>query len=150
MAEQKFEINKIYTKDISVESPNNPEIFKQEWNPNINLNIGNATKKIEDDIYEVSITLTITAKLEEKTAYIIEVVQSGVFTLAGFEEEQKQYMLGAMIPNILFPYGRETISTLSQKAGFPAMLLNPIDFNGLYQQHLEEAQKEQAEKNQLN
>lgn len=138
MAEQKFEINKIYTKDISSEAPNNPEIFKTPWEPNINLNLTNGINKLpEDDSYEVVIKLTVTAKVGEQTAYLIEVEQAGIFTIIGFEETQQNFMLGAMAPNILFPYARELISTLSQKSGFPPILLNPISFESLYQQHLE-------------
>lgn len=144
MSEQQFEINRVYVKDVSVESPNAPEIFKTEWEPEIALNLGNSAQELEDTIYEVSLTLTVTATLGEQTAYVIEVEQAGIFTLEGFEEEQKSYLMGAMIPNILFPYAREVISSLSQKAGFPAMLLNPIDFNGLYQQHLENQATEGA------
>lgn len=139
MAEQHFEINKLYTKDISAETSNTPEIYKLPWEPEINLNLGNNVQELaEEDFFEVTLTLTVTAMLGEQTAYVIEVEQAGIFTIAGFDDEQKAYMIGAMIPNILFPYARETISSLSQKAGFPPMLLNPIDFNGLFQQHLEE------------
>lgn len=148
MSEQQFEINKLYTKDISAESPSSPEIYKLTWEPEINLNLENNVQKLEeDDLFEVTLGLTVTATLGEQTAYVIEVEQAGIFTIAGFSEEEQAYMIGAMIPNILFPYARETVSSLSQKAGFPPMLLNPIDFNGLFQQHLNEqaaANKETA------
>lgn len=146
MSDPIFEINKIYTKDVSSEAPNSPEIHKEEWEPEISLNLGNNARDLsEDGLFEVSLTLSVTATVGEKTAYIIEVEQAGIFTINGFDEEQHAYVMGALVPNILFPYARETISTLSQKAGFPSMLLNPIDFNGLYQQHLEQAAAE-AEK----
>lgn len=138
--EQQFEINRIYVKDVSTEAPNTPEIFQHAWEPEIGLNLANNARPLDEDeeLFEVSITLTVTATLpEDKTAYVIEVEQAGIFTVKGFEDGQKGYVLGAMVPNILFPYARETISALSQKAGFPPMLLNPIDFNGLYQQHVE-------------
>ncbi len=146
MAEQKFEINKIYTKDVSSEAPNNPEIFKAGWEPNINLNLTNGINKLpEENSFEVVIKLTVTAKVGEQIAYIIEVEQAGIFTVSGFEEAQQNYMLGAMAPNILFPYARELISSLSQKSGFPPILLNPISFESLYQQHMENQNKQQAE-----
>lgn len=146
--EQQFEINKLYTKDISAESPSSPEIYKLAWDPEINLNLENNVQKLEeDDLFEVTLALTVTATLAEQTAYVIEVEQAGIFTIAGFAEEEQAYMIGAMIPNILFPYARETISTLSQKAGFPPMLLNPIDFNGLFQQHLNEQAAANEESN---
>ncbi|MPV86226.1 protein-export chaperone SecB [Ostreibacterium oceani] len=143
--ERAFEINKIYTKDISSESPNTPAIHQQNWQPEINLNLGNQSTCVseENGLYEVTLTLTVTAKIEDKVAYVIEVMQAGLFTVKGFDSAQRGHILGAAIPNILFPYARETISALSQKAGFPAMLLNPLDFNALYQQHLQQ----QAEAN---
>ncbi len=149
MSEQQFEINRIYVKDVSTESPNAPEIFQVSWEPEINLNLNNSARALDEDkgLYEVSLTLTVTATLEEQTAYVIEVEQAGIFTLQGFEQEQQAYVIGAMIPNILFPYARETISSLSQKAGFPAMLLNPIDFNGLFQQHLQSQAQQGDEAN---
>lgn len=139
MAEQQFEINRIYVKDVSVEAPNTPNIFKEEWEPEVNLQLGsNHTELDEEAVHEISLTVTVTVTVKDKNAYVVEVEQAGIFTLLGFEEEQKDYLIGAMIPNILFPYARETISSLSQKAGFPPMVLNPIDFNGLYQQHIQE------------
>lgn len=143
MSEPQFEINRIYVKDVSVESPNTPEIFKETWEPEINLNLGNDLKELEEEgFYEVSLTLTVSATIGDKTAYVVEVEQAGIFTLTGFDTEQQAYVVGALIPNILFPYGREAISSLVQKAGFPPMLLNPIDFNVLYHQHLEEMAEE--------
>ncbi|MGY0398927.1 MAG: protein-export chaperone SecB [Ostreibacterium sp.] len=146
MPEQQFEINRIYTKDVSSEAPNTPEIFKEQWEPEINLQLGNKVEKLEeDDLYHVSLTITVTATVADKNAYVIEVQQAGIFTLIGFDETQKGYFTGAMIPNILFPYVRETISNLVQKVGFPPLYLNPIDFNVLYQQHLEEQQMAQSD-----
>lgn len=146
MSEPQFEINKVYTKDISVETPNAPEIYKAEWQPEIDLQLGNHLQALEEEgLYEISLTLTVTAELADKVAYIVEVEQAGIFTVEGFEEEHQAYIMGAIIPNILFPYARETISTLTQKAGFPAMLLNPIDFNSMYQHQLQEAAEAAAE-----
>ncbi len=144
MSEPQFEINKIYTKDVSVESPNAPEIYKVEWQPEIDLQLANDMTALEEEgLYEISLTLTVTAELGDKVAYIAEVEQAGIFTIEGFESEQQTYLMGAVIPNILFPYAREAISSLTQRAGFPAMLLNPIDFNALFQEHLQEALAEE-------
>ncbi|MBS9782153.1 MAG: protein-export chaperone SecB [Gammaproteobacteria bacterium] len=144
MAEPNFEINRIYVKDLSVETPNTPEIFKGEWKPEINLKLDNALNPLEDDLYEVSLTVTVTATNNEKTAYVVEVEKAGIFTLENFDEQQKGYVISAMIPNILFPYARETISHLVQKAGFPPMLLNPINFDAIYHQQMaEQMAKEQ-------
>ncbi len=145
--ERNFEVNRIYVKDVSVETPNTPEIFTVAWEPEIELGLGNATQVLDEEegILEVVLTVTVTAKIKDKTAYIIEVEQAGIFTVKGFDDGEKAYFVGAMIPNILFPYVRETISTLSQKAGFPAMLLNPIDFNLVYQQQLESQLEQNAD-----
>lgn len=145
MSEPQFEINRIYIKDLSVETPNSPEIFKRAWEPEVNLQLDNALQELEDDLYEVSLTVTVTATIKEKTVYVVEIEKAGIFTLKGFDDQQKSYLIGAMIPNILFPYARETISSLTQKAGFPPMLLNPIDFNAIYQQQLEEQLGKQAQ-----
>ncbi|PID63499.1 MAG: protein-export chaperone SecB [Gammaproteobacteria bacterium] len=144
--EQQFEINRIYIKDVSVETPNTPEVFTWDWEPELNVNLANAITELEgeSDLVEVALTLTVTVMLGEKTAYVVEVEQAGIFTMTGFDDEHKAYLIGAMIPNILFPYARETISSLTQKAGFPPMLLNPIDFNALYHQHLQEQAGEEA------
>ncbi|PID66949.1 MAG: protein-export chaperone SecB [Gammaproteobacteria bacterium] len=146
MSEPVFEINRIYIKDLSLETPNTPEIFKDDWDPEINLKLDNDLQVLEEDLYEVSLTLTVTATNQEKTAYVVEVEKAGIFTLQHFEEQQKGYIVGAMIPNILFPYARETISSLIQKAGFPPILLNPINFDAIYQQQVEEQKAGQAEK----
>ncbi len=147
MSEPNFEINRIYVKDISVEAPNTPEIFKSEWNPEINLKLDNALNPLEEGLYEVSLTVTVTATINEKTAYVVEVEKAGIFTIENFDEEQQAYVISAMIPNILFPYARETISNLVQKAGFPPMLLNPINFDALYHQQIAEqlAEEEKTE-----
>ncbi len=138
MAEPNFEINRIYVKDISVETPNTPEIFKSEWQPEINLKLDNALNPLEEGLYEVSLTVTVTATINDKTAYVVEVEKAGIFTIENFDEQQQAYVISAMIPNILFPYARETISNLVQKAGFPPMLLNPINFDALYHQQVAE------------
>lgn len=144
--QQQFDINRIYVKDLSLETPNTPHIFTEKWEPEISLAFDNTLTEIEAGIVDVSLTITVTVKVAEKTAYILEVEQAGIFTIVGFEDEQKAYIIGAVIPNTLFPYARETISSLSQKAGFPPMLLTPIDFNMLYQQHLAEQAAEQNSK----
>ncbi len=142
MSEPQFEINRIYIKDLSSEAPGTPGIFTENWEPTINLNLGNNSTLIDEEqgIYDIVLSLTVSATIGEKTAYMIEIEQAGIFTIAGFDEAQLSYVIGALVPNILFPYARETISSLSQKAGFPPILLNPIDFNVVYQQHIQQSQ----------
>ena len=141
--QQQFTIQKIFIKDVSFESPNAPEVFTEaEWKPEVNVQINTETRPISEGLHEVVLSVTITAKQLEKTAFLVEVKQSGLFHMSGFEQDQLGGMLGAYCPEILFPYAREAISDLVAKGGFPQMLLSPVNFNALYMQH----QQQQAEK----
>ncbi len=139
-----FAIQKIYTKDISFETPNSPDIFKQQWQPQINVDLNTNGSMLEDNVYEVVLSLTVTAKLEEKTAFLVEVQQAGIFTIKGVGETDLPVMLGSFCPNILFPYAREAVSDLVTKGGFPQLLLAPVNFDALYAQHREKAKQQQA------
>lgn len=134
--QQQFEIQKIYLKDVSVETPNSPLIFTEQWKPEVNLQLNHASKAVAEHVHEVVLTLTVTAKQGEKTAYLVEIQQAGIFGLRGFSDDQLGAMLGAYCPNMLFPYAREAISSLIQKSGFPPLLLNPVNFDVLYMQQL--------------
>ncbi|WKJ90842.1 protein-export chaperone SecB [Methylomonas montana] len=142
-SEKQFAIQKIYTKDISFETPNAPKIFTQKWEPALDLNLGTHVEPIENSMYEVSLTLTVTVKVGDSTAYLVEVNQSGIFLIAGFTEQEMGPMLGSFCPNILFPYAREVISDLVNKGGFPQLILAPVNFDALYMQHLQQAQAQQ-------
>lgn len=142
--EQNFEIQRIYTKDISFESPNSPKIFlEKEWQPEISVDLNVAHDKLDDTTYEVTLTVTCTAKANEKTAFLAEIKQAGIFAITGFEEEQVDHMLGAFCPNILFPYAREVVSDTVNRGSFPQLLLAPINFDALFQQQKEAAQQAQ-------
>jgi len=142
--QQQFSIQKIFIKDVSFESPNAPAVFTEaEWKPEVNVQINTEAKPMNEGLHEVILTVTITAKQLEKTAFLVEVKQSGLFHMTGFEQEQLGGMLGAYCPEILFPYAREAISDLVAKGGFPQMLLSPVNFNALYLQH-QQKQAEQA------
>jgi len=139
--EQFFQIQKVYTKDISFESPNSPAVFAAtEFKPDINVQINTAHQDLGENNYEVALTLTITAKQDDKTAYLVEVKQAGVSTLRGFDDNTTGGMLGAFCPETLFPFAREVVSDLVVKGGFAQLLLQPINFNALYQQHLQQQQ----------
>jgi len=141
--QQQFTIQKIYLKDVSFESPNAPGVFQDgEWKPEVNVQINTEAKTISEGQHEVTLSVTVTAKQADKTAFLVEVKQSGIFMLAGFEQEQLGGMIGAYCPEVLFPYAREAISDLVTKGGFPQMLLSPVNFNALYMQH---QQKQQAQ-----
>jgi preprotein translocase subunit SecB len=144
--ERQFAVQRIYVKDISFETPNSPEIFRAEWKPENNLNLNTGAKQIEENLYEVTLTLTLTVKVGEKTAYLVEVQQAGIFTVLGFPEQEKGTMLGAYAPNLLFPYAREVITDLVNKGSFPQMVVQPINFEAIYMQHQQQlAQQAQAQ-----
>jgi preprotein translocase subunit SecB len=136
--EKQFHLQKIYIKDVSFETPNSPEVFMQEWTPEVELNLGSSAAQIQENTFEVSLKLTVTVKLEQKTAYLVEIAQAGIFAAAGFEENELGHLLGSYCPNILFPYAREAVSDLVIRGGFPPMLLAPVNFDALYAQRLDE------------
>jgi len=138
--ERNFQIQKIYIKDVSFETPDTPAIFQQKWEPEIGLQLGNSAVTLGDNVHEIVLTITVTAKLGDKTAYLCEIKQAGIFTISGYSDQDMGAMAGAYCPNILFPYAREAISDLVVKGGFPQMLLAPVNFEALYQQHLQQAQ----------
>jgi len=139
--EKQFSIQKIYTKDISFETPAAPKIFTEKWEPAVDFNLGTNVESLEDNLFEVSLTVTVTVKTAENTAYLVEVCQAGIFALKGFSEQEMGPMVGSFCPNILFPYAREVVSDLVAKGGFPQLLLAPVNFDALYSQHLQEAQQ---------
>ena len=145
---QQLEILKIYLKDVSLETPYAPQIFNEQGAPEINVQLSNNSSPVAENIYEVVLTLTVTAKVEEKTAYLVEVHQAGVFTIRGLSNEQLGPVLGAFCPNTLFPFARETVASLIGKSGFPPLLLNPVNFDVLYKQRLQQVQQEQQRSQQ--
>lgn len=142
-AQQQFVMQRIYSKDLSFESPSTPGIFKKQWQPKVNVDLNTKSEKVDDQgNFEVVLTITITAKVEEETAFLVEVQQAGIFFIAGFEGEDLRRILGTAAPNILFPYARESIDSICVKGGFPAVMLAPVNFDAIYQQAL--AQQSQA------
>lgn len=143
---QQFAIQKMYLKDVSFESPNSPQAFTDaEWQPKINVQLNSSHNVITDDVYEVLLDVTVTAKHDEKTVFLVEVKQAGIFTMSGFPKENLAGMLGAYCPETLFPYAREAVSELISKGGFPQLLLAPVNFNALYSQQVQQqAQAESA------
>ena len=133
--EQQFGLQKVYLKDTSFETPNSPEIFTEEWKPDVNIELATGGKLLGENVHEIVLTVTVTAKLGDKTAYLAEVHQAGVFTMAGFAENEMAHMKGSYCPNILFPYAREAISDIIGKGGFPQLLLAPVNFDALLAQH---------------
>jgi len=140
-----FNIQKVYTKDISFEAPNSPKIFTEKWEPQNNLDLNTNASPIGENTYEVVLSLTVTAKLGETTAYLCEIHQAGIFSIEGFSDSDLHGMLGSFCPNILFPYAREAVSDIVTRGGFPQLLLAPINFDALYQQHMQQAQAAETE-----
>ena len=142
-----FDIRKIYLKDTSLESPNAPGIFLTSNNPpdvSIDASI-KAAKLDQDDYYDVSLGITVTSKIEDKTAFLVEVHQAGVFQISGIPKDDIPLALEIACPNVLLPFAREAIADLVSKAGFPQLLISPINFEGLHLQK-KQAQQAQAEK----
>lgn len=138
MAEEQqrgFKLQRVYVKDVSFESPGAPDVFRSEWKPKVNVQLNNAARQLgETGDYEVEITVTLTAEMDEKTAYLAEVKQAGIFTLLGLEGEERDQLLGAYCPNLLFPYAREVIASLVGKGSFPVFHMQPINFDALFAQ----------------
>jgi preprotein translocase subunit SecB len=132
-----FEIQRIFVKDVSFESPNTPHTFVEEWKPEVTLNLETKSTRIQDNTHEVVLSITATVNTGDKTAFLIEVNQAGVFMISGFPENQLHQMLGSFCPNVLFPYAREAVSDLVVRGGFPQLILAPVNFDALYAQHME-------------
>ena len=142
-AEKQLAISKIYIKDSSFESPQSPGIFRSsEWKPQTNLNLRSTHTPVDDNFHEVVLTLTVEAKEEDKSLFLVELQQAGIFEIAGYEGEELAAILGSFCPNILFPYAREVIASLIQRGGFPEFVLQPINFDALY---LQAKQQQQAQ-----
>jgi len=140
-----FALQRMYIKDASFEAPNAPASFTKEWKPEIKLDLNSGARKLDEQHYEVTVKVTVTAKNAEETAFLVEIEQAGLFTMANIPEEQLKPMLGAMCPNILFPYLREAIDGMVIKGGFPALMLAPVNFDALYQQRVQQEQQKVAE-----
>ena len=136
-------IQRIYIKDVSFETPNSPDIFTGDWKPNMDLNLGTESKKLADNVFEVVLKVTVTVKSEDKTAFLAEVHQAGIFTIKGLAENQLAPVFAITCANILFPYVREAVSDLVNKGSFPQLVLSPINFEALFAQQIQQ-QKEKA------
>lgn len=140
--QQRFEIQRLYIKDLSLESPMTPHVFREQLQPETNIDLNVTSTPLEESHYEVVLRATITMKKEEKSIFILEVKYAGIFHIAGFQAEQMEHMLRAYCPNILFPYVREVVSHMTTQATFPPVHLSPINFDAIFlQQKEQEANK---------
>jgi|TARA_B100000767_G_scaffold189160_1_gene176502 preprotein translocase subunit SecB len=133
----KFFVKRIFTKDLSLESPEAPAIFDNiKSTPKIAFNLNTTIASINDTTYDITLDINVKAETENNVVYLVEVKQAGLFIIDGADDELKDVFLNIRCPEVIFPYARETISSLVQKAGFPPIFIAPIDFNALYQQEL--------------
>ncbi|TVQ93253.1 MAG: protein-export chaperone SecB [Chromatiaceae bacterium] len=136
--ERQFMLRSIFVKDLSFESPNTPDIFREQWKPESSLHLDIKVNQLTDDTHEVVLTVTVTAKLDEKTAYLVEVQQAGIVTIAGFEPPELGPLFYVYCPSILFPYARQAVTDLVAKGGFPHLVLQHVSFDTIYAQKLAE------------
>lgn len=145
-SDKQIAIQKIYVKDFSFESPHTPDIFaKTNWSPKTDLNLRSSHTTGTDNNHEVVLTITIEAKEDEQTFFLVELQQAGLFHITGYDEAEFKAIVGSYCPNILFPYARESVANIVSKGGFPEFLLQPINFDALYAQGMAQAQA-QAQK----
>ncbi len=140
-SDKQIAIQKIYVKDFSFESPHTPDVFaKTNWSPKTNLNLRSSHTTGTDNNHEVVLTITIEAKEDEQTFFLVELQQAGLFHITGYDEAEFKAIVGSYCPNILFPYARESVANIVSKGGFPEFLLQPINFDALYAQGMAQAQ----------
>ncbi|MFV8834982.1 protein-export chaperone SecB [Aquisalimonas sp. APHAB1-3] len=140
---QQFGIRKIYVRDMSFEVPSAPAVFSGEWKPEVSVDLDTRNTQIAENTYETVVRVTVTAKQGDKTAYLCEVEQGGIFVLSGFDEKTLDALLGSYCPAQLFPYAREAVSDMVTKGGFPQMVLAPVNFEALHMQRRRKQQEQQ-------
>ena len=140
--QSQFAIQRVYIKDLSFEAPNTPKVFLAPWDPEVAINLGTQAARMEDGKnYEVILSLTVTVKHDNVTAYLVEVQQAGIFLIDGVDEQQLGQLLGAYCPSVLFPYARETVSDVVSRGSFPQLLLAPVNFDAAFA----DAQRQRAQ-----
>ena len=140
-----FQIQKLYTKDVSFELPNAPQIFQESGQADVKMTLSQRVEGLGENIHEVVLTVTVTATVGEKTAYLVEVAQAGIFLVAGFNEQATHAVINTLCPGTLFPYARQTISTLVNDGGFPPLTLQPVNFEQLYAQRMQQLMNEKKQ-----
>ncbi len=137
-----FAIQRIYTKDVSFETPNSPAIFRKEWQPEIKLDLDTRSERLDDNMFEIVLSLTVHATLGDETAFLCEVQQAGIFSVPTLPEAQMAHMLASFCPNILFPYAREAVASMVNRGTFPQLNLAPVNFDALFAQYMQQRQAE--------
>ena len=130
-------IQKIYVKDLSFEAPNAPQIFTEQLSPSLDLQFANTASRLADNVHQVVLTVTCTVQQDDRTVYLVEVQQAGIFNISGFSDDQLAVLLATACPNILFPFAREAVCDVVVRGGFPQLLLAPVNFDALYAQEVQ-------------
>ena len=131
---RQFLVQRIYTKDLSFEAPNTPKIFQENWSPQINVGLGSEFHRLGEGAFDLVLNVNVEAKHQDKTVFMVEVKQAGLFLAQGFDDEETDALMGIAAPNVLFPYAREVISDLVTRGSFPQFVLQPVNFEALYAQ----------------
>lgn len=145
-----FTIERIYLKDLSVEVPNAPEVFLVHEAPSVDVSIRSSSRAVQDGVFEVVLTLTLTAKVNDKAMFLVEAAQAGLFQIRNVPQQDLGPLLGIACPNTLFPYVRETVSAVTSRAGFQPVVLAPMSFEGIYQQQMQQQVQQQQQTTQPN
>jgi preprotein translocase subunit SecB len=141
-----FQIQRVYTKDMSFETPNSPKIFAKEWKPEVKLDLDTRSNKLDNNLYEVVLAVTVTATVEGETAFLCEVQQAGIFAIGEMPEQNLAHMMGSFCPNVLFPYAREAVASLVNRGTFPPLNLAPVNFDAIFAAYVKKRQEQgQAE-----
>lgn len=140
-----FTIEKVYVKDLSLEIPNAPQIFLEREAPQVDIQLHHNSTSVEEGVYQTTLTVTVTAKIKDKTMFLVEAAQAGIFVARNIPAQELEAVLAIACPNILFPYVREVISDVVVRAGFPPVLLSPVNFEAIYQQQQQQQQQQRVE-----
>jgi preprotein translocase subunit SecB len=141
--QRQFLVQRIYTKDLSFEAPNSPTVFRENWQPEINIGLGTEIHRQDEHVYELVLRVNVEAKFDDKTLFLVEVQQGGLFTVQGFGADETDAVLNVAAPNVLFPYVREAVSDLISRGSFPQFVLQPVNFEAMYAQQ-RQARAQQA------
>ena len=138
-----FSIEKVYVKDLSLEIPNAPQIFLEREAPQVDIQLHHNSSTVDEGVYQTTLTVTVTAKIGEKTMFLVEAAQAGIFIARNIPAQEMEAVLGIACPNILFPYVREVVSDIVVRAGFPPVILSPVNFEAIYQAQHQQSQQQQ-------
>ena len=141
-----FQIQRVYMKEASLEQPNSPAILLEQEQPSVDIQLGVEAQQAADGMFEVSVAATVTTKIKDRTVFLVEVKQAGIFEIRNVPQEQMPLILNVVCPNIVYPYLRANVADVIQRAGFPPIHLAEINFEALYQQRLQQQQEQQAQK----